>query len=206
MKSCGNETCDVRHIYHKVCADLVSDLTELCEINNSGICACACNDELGLALKRGCADLIVVDKSRISLYAIGNDVEIFTRNVYGKTVGNVSAVSKVHGKNGVTGGNESKECGKVCVSSAMGLNVSVLRAEKTASALTGDVLDLVDKLTAAVVARCGITLGVLVGKYSSCGKKNCLGNDILGCDKLDVALLTLKLSATSGGYVRVKLG
>jgi hypothetical protein len=88
----------------------------------------------------------------------------------------------------------------------MRLNVCVICAPQLASTLTGDILYLVNEFASAVVTLTGIALCILVGENAARCKKNCLGNDILGCDKLDVALLTLKLSAASGGYVRVKLG
>jgi hypothetical protein len=76
---------------------------------------------------------------------------------------------------------------------------------KLASTFTGNILHLVNKLTSAVIALAGITLCIFVGKHTACGEKNCLRNDVLGCDKLDVAALTCKFSATRRADFRVEI-
>ena len=47
VQSCRHQSRNVRHIYHKICADFVRNLTETLKVNSSCISACARNDELG---------------------------------------------------------------------------------------------------------------------------------------------------------------
>ena len=60
MNACGNEACDMRHIYHKVCANLLCDRGEFLKIDDPRICGSACKDELRLALKGESSYLLVV--------------------------------------------------------------------------------------------------------------------------------------------------
>ena len=83
MESCRNESRDVRHIYHQICAYLIGDLSEACEIYYSRIRACSCEDKLRLALERKLAYLVVVDGLCVVRYTVGNDIEVLTRDVYG---------------------------------------------------------------------------------------------------------------------------
>jgi hypothetical protein len=116
----------------------------------------------------------------------------------------MSAVSKIHRKNLITGIEKSKKCRKICVSSAVRLNVRMVSSPELASTLTCDILYLVNKFTAAVVTLTGIALSILIGKNSACCKKHRLRNDILGCDKLNITALSAEFSAARCANLRVK--
>jgi hypothetical protein len=117
----------------------------------------------------------------------------------------MSSVRKIHRKNLVTGIEKSEKRRKVSVSSTVRLHVCVISSPKLACTLTGDILYLVNELTTAIVTLAGITLSILICENSARCKKNCLGNDILGRDKLDVAALSAKLSAASGADFGIEL-
>jgi hypothetical protein len=117
----------------------------------------------------------------------------------------MSAVCEIHRKNLVTGLKKRKESRKVGIRSGMRLNVCVISAPKLASTGASDLLDLINKFTSAVVTLAGITLGILVGKNTARCEKNCLGNDVFGCDKLDITALTRKFSATRRADFGVKI-
>ena len=57
MKSGCYQTCDVCHIYHKNCANLICNLTETLEIDCSRICRCTGYDELRLVERASKSDL-----------------------------------------------------------------------------------------------------------------------------------------------------
>ena len=51
MKSCCHKSCNVSHINHQYCPNLICNLTELLEINGSCISGCTGNDHFGLTLQ-----------------------------------------------------------------------------------------------------------------------------------------------------------
>ena len=77
VKSGCYQTCDVCHIYHKDCANLICDLTEALEINRSRICRCTSYDHLWLAFLCDAEHLIIIDKSFV-VDTVRYDVEILT--------------------------------------------------------------------------------------------------------------------------------
>ena len=70
MKSCSNEACDVSHIYEEVCADFISDLSELLEVDDPGVSGSTCNDYLRLALKSLGSDRIVIEHLCLLVYLV----------------------------------------------------------------------------------------------------------------------------------------
>ena len=85
----------------------------------------------------------------------------------------------------------------------MRLYVCVVAAEKLLTALTCDVFDDVNALTASVIALCRVSLGIFVGEYTSCSGKHCLGHDVFACDKFNIVLLTLCLLLYGFVYLTV---
>ena len=83
MNARGNKTGDVRHVNHQISADRIGNLSELCEIDDSGICGSARNDHLGLAFLGGFENLVVIDTVGNAVNAVGYEVEVLTRDVYG---------------------------------------------------------------------------------------------------------------------------
>ena len=76
----------------------------------------------------------------------------------------------------------------------MRLNVGVFGAEQFFGALAGDLLHFVNVNATAVIALCGVALGVFVGEHAARREKHRFADDILGRDELNVALLTKKLA------------
>ena len=81
MHTRGNKACDMRDIYHHICSDLVSDLSDALKINSSGICARTCKDHLRLTLKSDLFHLIIIYKT-VGINAVMNTVKIFTGDIY----------------------------------------------------------------------------------------------------------------------------
>jgi hypothetical protein len=118
-------------------------------------------------------------------------------------VGQVTAVGQGHTENGVAGLAKGEiNCG-VGLRAAVGLNVCVLGTEELAGALACYIFGDINAMATAVVALCGVTLGVLVGHNATCGKHNVLRNEVLGCDKLDSSVLALALGLYGGGNLRI---
>ena len=151
VKTCSNETCNVSHVNHEVCANFLCDCAHLFEIDCAGVSGSACNDELGLAFKSNLTECFVVDLAVSGIYAVGNEVVVAAGDVNGRTVGQVTAVSEVHTENGVAGLKECEVNGSVCLCATVGLNVCVFCAEELASAFASDVFNDVYAFATAVV-------------------------------------------------------
>ena len=65
MQTCSNKTCDVRHIYHEVCADFLSYLGNSLEINDPWVCRSTCNDKLRLVLLSQLFEVVIIDETVI---------------------------------------------------------------------------------------------------------------------------------------------
>ena len=63
----------------------------------------------------------------------------------------MSALLKIHSHDGIAGIKQCKKYGKVCICSAVRLNIDMLRFEKLLSSVTGDFFNNIDALTAAVI-------------------------------------------------------
>ncbi len=206
VNASGDKAGNVRHIDHEVSADGVSDLTELGEVDLAGIGGSAGKDHLGLALLSDAVELIVVDLLGLIVEGIGDLMEVLAGDVDRAAVGQVTAVGEVHAHVGVAGLEQSLERGEVGGSTGVGLDVGVLSAEQLAGALTSDLFGLVDAVAAAVVTLAGITLGILVGKAGAHRHHDGGGDDILGSDQLDVALLAVIFLLNGGADFGVILG
>ena len=71
----------------------------------------------------------------------------------------------------------------------MGLDIGILGSKELADPVNGKLLDLVDNLTATVVAFPRIALCILVGKTGSHGLHHFVAHEILTRDKLHALLL-----------------
>ena len=83
MNARGNKTRDVRHIDHQIGADSIGDLSELGEINDSGIGGRTRDDQLGLAFLGKLHDLVIVDSVCHAVNAVGYEVEVLARDIDG---------------------------------------------------------------------------------------------------------------------------
>ena len=81
----------------------------------------------------------------------------------------MAALGQVHAQHGVAQLQQGKVGGEIGLGAGMGLHVGVFCPEEPAGALDGDGFNLVDELTAAVVALAGQTLGVFVGQHAAHG-------------------------------------
>ena len=205
MKSCRDETCDVRHINHKVSADALCDLGKSLEVDNSGVSGSACDDQLGLTFLRAFFHFIVIDDVRIVGNAIGNEVVIFTGDIYGRTVCKVTTVSQAHTHNGVAGIDEGEVDRCVSLRAAVRLNVCELSAEELLCSFDSEIFNHVDALASAVVTLCGVTLGILICKNGADSRHNRGRDEVLGRDELDTSLLTRALCLDSLAHLGIEL-
>ena len=204
MCAAGNKSRDVGHINKKICADFLGDVCKFCKINYTGIGGSACDYHLGLVLKGKGTNLFVIDIT-VLIKSVGYHIVVFAREVYGRTVGKVSAAGKAHAENGIAYINKGVINSLVCLCAGMRLNVGMIGAKQLAGTAAGDILNDIYILAAAVITLSGITLGVFVGEDRTHCSQYCGRNDIFACDKLDVAALAKKLQLHCIGNLAVIL-
>ena len=203
MATRSYETRDMSHIYHKICADFVRDLSESLEIYNSGISACARKYQLGFALFSQSFDLVVIDKAGLFVNEIRYDIKIFTAYIDGAAVAEVSAVSEAHAEHGIAGLEQSEEYREVSARAAMRLNVCVLCAEQLFRSFDSQSFCYVDVFATAVISLRRISFRILVGQVGTRRRKNRGRNYVLACDKLNVALLSFEFGFE--GFVKLNV-
>ncbi len=180
------------HIHEEISAHLVGDVGKGLEVDDTGVGGGAGNDHLGLVLPGQIADLVVVNVAPV-VQAIGHHMVVLAGEVYGRAVGQVSAVAQIHAQHGVAVLTQGLIDGKVGLGAGVGLYIGVVGAEELAGPIAGDVLRHVHLLAAAVVPLAGVAFGVLVGQHCPHGHQHRLADDVFGGDKLDVPSLAGQL-------------
>src|SRR5580704_5299835 len=115
----------------------------------------------------------------------------------------MSAMREVQAEDRVT---RLQYCGvsfHVRLRSRVWLNVSVLSAKELLGAVARQVLDHIGKLTAAIVALAGISLGVLVREHRARSFEHGFADKVLGSDQFEAFVLAASLAINSGGDLRI---
>lgn len=79
----------------------------------------------------------------------------------------------------------------------MRLYIDIITTEQLLGTLYSQILDDVHALASAIISLARISLSILVGKWRTHCCHDCLAHPVLGCDKLDVAVLTILLGNDS---------
>ena len=198
----GDQPRNMGHVHKEVGPHLMGDLCKSLKINDPWVGGGAGNDHLGLVLLCHIADLVVIDAS-VSPQPVGDHVVVLAGKVDGRAVGEVASIGEIHAQHRVPVLAQRRIDGIVGLSTAVGLDVGMLCAEKFAGALTGDILRNVHLLAAAVIALAGVSFGIFVGEHRAHGHQNRLADDILRRDELDVSALTRQFSRHGGCHLWV---
>ncbi len=108
-------------------------------------------------------------------------------------MGEVAALVEAHGEDRLPRLDEGPVGGQVGTRPRVRLHVDVLGTEQRCQPHSGQFLDPVDDLVAAVVAAAGIALGVLVGQDRAGGGQHGRRGEVLRCDELEGGRLALGL-------------
>ena len=204
MKSRRDESRDVSHVYHEICADRFCYSADALEVDNARISGCARDDKLRADLLGGLFELVIVDVT-VVVYAVGHELVELAARVDGRAVGQMSAVGEAHAHDSVAGIYECGISGHVSLRARVRLNVGAVRAEELFCALDSEIFNDVNKFAAAVITLAGITLGVFVGQHAAHCRHNGGGDEVLRGDKLDVASLSAELEIHGVRHFRVIL-
>ena len=199
----GDKPCNVRHIDHQHGAVAMGNLGKLFKINGARVGGCTGDQQLGTYLGNLLGKGGIINATILGRNAVRHKVVVFAAHIDRGTVGQVSALGKVHAHHGVAQIQQGKIDRQVGLCAGMGLHIGVFCPKESAGAVDGDLLNLVHKLAAAVIAVTGVALCVFVGQHTAHRRHNGRGNDVLAGDQLNVLALTGQLATHSSAQFGV---
>ena len=183
------------HVAEQQRIDLVGDLAEAVGLDRAGVGGAAADDQPRPVLLCEREDLVVVDEVRLAADPVVGDRVQAAGEVDLEPVGEVAAVVEAQREDRVPGLEHGHVHGHVRLRARVRLDVRVLRAEQLLRAVDRELLDLVHHLAAAVVPLARIPLRVLVRRNARDRLEHARPGEVLRCDQLDLAALTLELPA-----------
>ena len=106
-----------------------------------------------------------------------------------QAVREVAAVGELHGHDRVAGLQQREQAAMLADEPECGCTLACSAPKKLLAAVDGELLDLVDHVAAAVVARARAALGVLVGEHRAGGLEHGAAGEVLAGDELERLLL-----------------
>ena len=174
----------------------VGDLAERGEVDDPRVGGRARDDHLRLRVERELADLVVVERLRLGVDAVGDEVVEASAEVHRRPMGEVPALVEAHPHHLVARVQQREEGGHVGVGARVRLHVGVVGTEQLAQAVAGERLGVVDHRVAAVVALARVALRVLVGEDGALGREHRGRHEVLRRDQLHRGVLA---RASRGG-------
>mmetsp|Transcript_37835 Transcript_37835/g.75400 ORF Transcript_37835/g.75400 Transcript_37835/m.75400 type:complete len:381 (-) Transcript_37835:18-1160(-) len=190
----GDEAADVGDVRHQVRADLVGDLAELLEVHDPRVGRGAAEDHLRPEHEGRLPQLLEIDEARLRVDLVWQRLEVdrrrrdlLLRRVV--PVRQVPAARQVQAHDARVRRQQRRVDREVRRAARIRLHVHppllLVQAEGLQGAVLAQVLDAVDDLVAAVVARAGLALGVLVRERRAEALHHRAGGEVLRRDELD---------------------
>ena len=181
-----HKACNMCHIYHEICTNLVCNAPEFVKVDNSRIGRCPCNNQLWPVLERQLLNLSVIDGFRIAAHAVAHDIIHLPGKRNRSTVRKVATVRKVHSQNCISWIEGSKQDAHVGLASGMWLDIGMVRAKELFRSVSGQIFGYIDKFAAAIVALAWIAFRILIRKHRAHCFHYSLGCVVLAGDKLEL--------------------
>ena len=201
----GDEAADVRHVDHQVRADGIGNSAEARKVDHARIGARPGDDELRSDLLGHTRERVIVDGLGLGVDAVKMRLKIFPGQGRLAAVRQVAAVGEVHAEDAVARLQQRRVHGHIRLRAGVRLDIGMVGAEEPRHAVDGQTLDLVDVVAAAVIARAGVALGVLIRQVAAHGLHHGRARKILGRDQLQMVALAPQLPLHGGVQLRVGL-
>ena len=203
VHAAGNQAGNVSHVHHQHCAVTVGDLGQLFKIDSARVSGSTGNQQLGANLGNLLGQGIVINAAVLGRNAVGNKVVVLAAHVGGGTMRQMAALGKIHAHDGIAQVEQGKVNGQVGLCAGMGLHVGIFGTKQLAGTVNCNLLNLVHKLAAAVIAVAGVALGIFVGQHAAHGSHNGRGNNVFAGNQLNVCLLAAQLTLHGRTQLRV---
>ena len=196
----------VGRVAHGQGAHFVGYRLERCVIQITRIGGVPGQQQLGTMLQRSLADGFEVERTVCRVGLVADEIEELAHMRYGRSVGQVSAVGKIHGQDRIAGLQQPQIHGLVHGRTGQRLHIGMLRTKHLTGPLARQVLQNVRIILSAVIAAAGVAFGILVGEHGpQCGEHLRIGV-ILRRNQLDAGGLTLFFSLDEFVYAGIGLG
>src|SRR5215472_7163050 len=202
----GDQPGKVRHVDHKIGADLIGDLAEAAEVDNARIGRAAGYDQFGPMLFGEPLDLLHVDEMVVAAHAVRHRFEPAAGKVYGRAVREMSAGCEAEPHKSVAGLHPRHEDFRIGGSAGMRLDIGETAPEQAARPLDRQPFGYVDILAAAVITLSRQALGILIGEHRALRLKHGAADDVLRRDKFDLVTLAAQFELDRFGNFRIAFG
>lgn len=201
--SSGNQSGDMGHVHKEVGSNRICNFAKAWKVNRPGIRAGTGGDHFGANGFGLLGEGVVIDDFGLLADPVMMHFVEFAREIGFVTVGEVSAVGKVHCEDAVAGGQHAEINRHVRLAPAVGLDVGVFGLEQRLCALNGQRFHDVHVFTAPIPTFPRITLGVFVGETGPLRFHHSLTCEVLAGDEFNVFELTVTFLADRLGDGRV---
>ena len=162
----SNQTCNVRHINEQVSTHAVSDFTHFCPVTNTRVSGETTHDHFWFVSFCQFSQFVVVDFTGC-IDTVRNNIIQFTRQVYRRTVSQVTAVCQVHTQNGIAWLQQRSVYSEVSLRTRVRLHVSVVSTEQRFCTVDSQLLNDIHVLATAVVTFARIAFCILVSQLGA---------------------------------------
>jgi hypothetical protein len=195
----GHQTGKVRHVHQVDCSDLVGDLAHPGKINNPRVGAAAADDQLRAFLLGELFQVVVIDGFSFLGHAVGDNAIGLAGKIQMMTMSKVSAMSEVEAENGIPGLNNRRVRRHVRLRPRVRLDVGVFCAKQFLGTVARQVFHYVSEFATAVIALCGIPLGIFVCKHRAHRFKYGLADEVLRGDQFQAVVLAANFIVDRSG-------
>ena len=205
MEADGHQPGDMSHVHHQVSIHGPGDCGKSLEIDCPRIGTGAGDNHPGPVPAGQLFHLIVIYPPRVAVDPVMHKVVEPAGKTDPGPMGQVPAVAKFHGQDGITGLQQSKIARHVGLGAGVRLDIDILCSKQGSGPFNGQPFGPVHVAASAVIAFVRITFGILVGKDTALDLHDRPAGDIFRSNQLQVFCLALSFRLDGPGYFGINL-
>ena len=151
------------HIHHEIRTHPIRNRAEASKINLPWIRRTTRDNQLGAMLQRQAFHLFIINQGIISPNAILHSIKPFSRHIGSCPMRQMPTRRKRHPQKCIIGLQKCEENTLICLRPRIGLNIGEFATEKLAGPINCQLLHLIHKFAATIIAFIGITFGIFIG-------------------------------------------
>src|SRR5438477_7990816 len=206
IDAAGDEPREMRHVDDENRTHFVRDRAKHWEVDDPRVRAAAANDDARRFLLRDVAHQIVIDAPRVFTHRVRRRLEERAGEIDRRPMGEMAAMRQREAEQRVAELGDGEIRGHVRLRARMRLHIRMLGAEQLLRAIDRELLDLIDNLTAAVVALPRQAFGVLVRERRPHRLEHRDRDKVFARDQLETVLLPRDLTTNELRDLRIHFG